>query len=49
MQTQTFNVPGVNEDNHVFFLKNLWDARKIRNRLIDCFERASNPIISAEE
>ncbi|CAM9636127.1 unnamed protein product [Chrysoparadoxa australica] len=41
--TNTFGVPGVSEDNHVYFLKQLSDARAIRNRLLECFERASSP------
>ncbi len=42
-QTNTFGVPGVYDNPNVFFLKQLTDSRKIRNRLIDCFERASIP------
>ena len=49
MRSRTFGTPGLSEDNHVFFLKNLWDARKIRSRLIKCFEMASNPMLSADE
>ena len=30
----TFNIPGVEE--HGFFLKDVSDARKIRQRIIDC-------------
>jgi len=33
----------------VYFLKQLGDARKIRNRLLECFERAANPYLSSEE
>ena len=29
----------------VFFLKHLYHARQIRNRILECFERASNPTI----
>ena len=29
----------------VFFLKHLYHARQIRNRILECFERASNPVI----
>ena len=29
----------------VFFLKHLYHARQIRNRIVECFERASNPTI----
>ena len=31
------------------FLKQLGDARDIRNRLLDCFERAANPFLSDQE
>lgn len=42
--TNTFNTPGVEQGkNNVFFLKDLWDARQIRNRILECFERASYP------
>lgn len=47
--TNTFGVPGVENNEQVFFLKQLVDARSIRNRLIDCFERASSPGASLEE
>jgi len=42
----TFNIPGV--EQHALFLKELLDARTIRERIIDCFERASQPFIPAE-
>ena len=48
-ETATFNVPGVIGNDRVFFLKQLKDARNIRNRLIDCFERASSPACTPEE
>ncbi|CAM9254090.1 unnamed protein product [Pylaiella littoralis] len=48
-QNNTFGVPGVSEENHVFFLKQLGDARNIRNRLLECFERAASPFISEAE
>lgn len=38
---QTFNTKGVKEN--AFFLKDVGDARKIRNRLLSCFEAASFP------
>ena len=48
--TNTFNTPGVEPGkNHVYFLKDLEDARNIRNRILECFERASYPDTSAEE
>ena len=36
---QTFNTKGCPEN--AFFLKELTDAMKVRNRIIDCFERAA--------
>lgn len=45
--SKTFNIPGVAE--HAFFLKELADARAIRQRVIECFERASTPLVSEEE
>lgn len=38
---QTFNTPGVRE--HAYFLKDVGDARRIRNRLLSCFELAALP------
>lgn len=37
----TFGIPGVEE--HAHFLKETSDARKIRQEIIQCFERASKP------
>jgi NADH:ubiquinone reductase (non-electrogenic) len=37
--SNTFNVPGVGE--HALFLKELHDARELRQRIIGCFEQAS--------
>lgn len=37
----TFNIPGVKE--HSYFMKELGDARRVRSKLIENFERASNP------
>lgn len=50
-KTNTFNTPGVaeREGRVVFFLKHLYHARKIRNRVLECFERASNPNITDVE
>lgn len=45
--SKTFNIPGVLE--HALFLKELSDARAIRQRIIECFERASTPLVSEEE
>jgi len=38
---QTFGIPGV--EGNVFFLKELSDARAIRQSIIECLERASTP------
>jgi hypothetical protein len=48
---QTFNTPGAQE--HAIFVKELIDAVKIRNRIIDCFERAavlsaSSPLVGED-
>jgi len=44
--SQTFNTPGVKEN--AYFLKDVGDARRIRNRLLACFETASLPTTSVE-
>ncbi|EMC91170.1 hypothetical protein BAUCODRAFT_80098 [Baudoinia panamericana UAMH 10762] len=44
--SQTFNTPGVKE--HAYFLKDVGDARRIRNRLLSCFETAALPTTSIE-
>lgn len=46
-ENNTFNIAGVRE--HAFFLKELSDARAIRQRIIENFERAATPAISGEE
>merc|ERR1719369_689336 len=43
-----YNQTGTNRHN-VFFLKQLEHARSIRNRIIECFERASSPTVTQEE
>ena len=50
-KTNTFGVPGVmeREGKRVFFLKHLYHARQIRNRLLECFERAALPTCSESE
>ena len=50
-KTNTFNTPGVaeREGREVFFLKHLHHARQVRNRVLECFERAANPSLSTEE
>lgn len=45
--TNTFGIPGVYE--YAYFLKEVTDARKIRTKVIDCFENASIPGLSPEE
>jgi len=46
-KTHTFGLPGVEE--HALFLKELSDAREIRQRLIECVERASTPAVTEAE
>lgn len=48
-RNNTFGVPGVHQDNNIFFLKQLGDARSIRYRLLECFERASSPFVTDVE
>lgn len=43
---QTFNTPGVVEN--AYFLKDVGDARKIRTRLLECFEMAALPTMKDE-
>lgn len=45
--TNNYNIEGVNE--YAFFLREVADARRIRIKVIDCFENASLPGISEEE
>ncbi|CEG65172.1 hypothetical protein RMATCC62417_02009 [Rhizopus microsporus] len=45
--SNTFGIPGVKD--HAFFLKDVNDARKIRKRLIECFENASQPGVSDKD
>lgn len=45
--TRTFDIPGVNK--YSYFLKEVTDARKIRIKVIDCFENASLPSVPVEE
>ncbi|KAI4751486.1 FAD/NAD(P)-binding domain-containing protein [Aureobasidium sp. EXF-3400] len=44
--SQTFGTPGVKEN--AYFLKDIGDARKIRNRMLSCFETASLPTTSEQ-
>ncbi|TKA56142.1 hypothetical protein B0A53_01432 [Rhodotorula sp. CCFEE 5036] len=43
----TFGTPGVAE--YGYFLKDVRDAAKIRNRILECFELASQPTVTDEE
>ncbi|TDH70133.1 hypothetical protein CCR75_003986 [Bremia lactucae] len=43
----TFGLPGVEE--HAFFLKEIQDSQKIRNRILENFEAATQPGIAPEE
>lgn len=46
-KTNTFGTSGVDDSRRdVCFLKHLYHARKVRNRVLECFERASSPAIS---
>ncbi|KAL1926060.1 hypothetical protein VTP01DRAFT_6097 [Rhizomucor pusillus] len=45
--SNTFNTPGVKE--HGYFLKEISDARKIRARILECFEYAAQPGVSEAE
>jgi len=46
-KSNTYGIPGVEE--HTLPLKELADARAIRQRIIECFERAANPSLSDDE
>eukprot|EP01083_Nonionella_stella_P038797 105469_1 len=46
-RANTFNIPGV--EQHCFFLKQLSDARRIRQRILQCFESAHSPSVSPQE
>eukprot|EP00514_Thraustochytrium_sp_LLF1b_P005241 CAMPEP_0184517450 /NCGR_PEP_ID=MMETSP0198_2-20121128/5564_1 /TAXON_ID=1112570 /ORGANISM="Thraustochytrium sp., Strain LLF1b" /LENGTH=477 /DNA_ID=CAMNT_0026907829 /DNA_START=191 /DNA_END=1624 /DNA_ORIENTATION=- len=50
-KTNTFGIPGIaeREGKEVFFLKNLYHARQIRNRILECFERAAIHVTEPEE
>jgi len=50
-KTNTFQIPGVAELEGcvIFFLKHLYHARQIRNRVLECFERATNPVLTDKE
>lgn len=46
-KSNTFGIPGVGE--HAFFLKEIEDARRIRHRILDNFERAKWPGIDEKQ
>jgi NADH dehydrogenase/NADH:ubiquinone reductase (non-electrogenic) len=45
-ETNTLGVTGVTQNPNVFFLKQLSHSRAIRNKLLECFERASSPAVT---
>lgn len=45
--TNTFGIEGVKK--YAYFLRELSDARKIRVKIIDCFEDANLPGLSEDE
>ncbi|KDQ54807.1 hypothetical protein JAAARDRAFT_181438 [Jaapia argillacea MUCL 33604] len=45
--SQTFGIPGVKE--HGYFLKDVKDARRIRSRILECFEQANQLTCTDEE
>ncbi|KAI1367829.1 FAD/NAD(P)-binding domain-containing protein [Xylaria arbuscula] len=45
--TQTFGIEGVKE--YANFLRNVGDARRVRIKILQCFEKASLPITTDEE
>lgn len=47
VRNNTFGIPGVRE--HAYFLKELSDARNIRERVVECLERAAIPGIDPAE
>lgn len=50
-KSNTFGIPGVaeREGKQVFFLKQLFHARQIRNKILELFERADMPFQTLEE
>ncbi|KAM3584087.1 hypothetical protein VKS41_004054 [Umbelopsis sp. WA50703] len=45
--SNTFGIPGVKEHGH--FLKDIQDARRIRARVLECFEYAAQPGVTSKE
>ena len=50
-KTSTFDTPGVmeREGTDVCFLKHLYHARQVRQKILECFERAAIPSVSEAE
>jgi len=46
-KTSTFGIPGVEE--HCSFLKEIKDAKTIRTKIVNCFERAHMPSLTDDE
>jgi hypothetical protein len=46
---QTFGIPSIQEEDGIFFLKQLAHARGIRNNIVDSFEKAAVPTVSEAE
>lgn len=46
-ENATFGIPGVKEN--ACFLKEMWDAKKIRTKVMDCLETAAFPGQPSEE
>lgn len=49
VKTNTFGIESIQEGNGIYFLKHLYHARKIRNNIIDSFEKAAIPDMSEAE
>jgi len=41
LKTGTFGIPGVQEGREMYFLKHLYHSNRLRQRILECFERAS--------
>ena len=41
LKTGTFGIPGVHEGRELYFLKHLQHSSRLRQRILECFERAS--------
>lgn len=49
VEENIFHSPTGTNRHNVFFLKQLENARAIRNRIIECFERVSSPFVTDDE